>query len=268
MSINIKSEEEKIKEQKLKEGIENVKKKYKKRWNIKEKEKFHTRDTKGGINFPKSLDEVAIGEEWEDASGKKWKRTGKNTWNQISKLELYRPDVCFSCERMLSNRNEINVNMETGKCFKCHAKEEKKKIIEGKPYEPPHWRKDIRILDSFGNTVMNIQEYIEEYGDLNAYIFLMNLKKGLDEKREKGIKVNEYMYNYALQLMGEIEERRKEDVEILNDIISKFRDQGIIKNMILHEEVALITEEFHKQKGNAKELEIIRQKKKDYKKYI
>ena len=272
MSIDIKSNEEKHKKLKEEEAVEDVKSKYMKRWNIKNPEKFHFKDTDSSIDFPKSLDDVGVGETWEDSRGTEWERVGKNTWTKVSHMQRYNPNMCFNedCKRLLSNVNEINVNMVTGKCFKCHAKEEAEKIAKGEPFEEPEWRKNILIRDSFGNVLMDIQDYLEEYGDLNGYIFLTNLIDGMDEKRDDGKKVNEAMYNNANVILSQIRERREEDVELLEEIISEFKEEGIIKNRILDNEVQHLTKEFHKRKGNAKELELInsRKEKKDIRKLI
>ena len=269
MSIQVKSDEEKVIKEKQKEGVDRIKKKYMKRWNLEESEKFHMRNTDAKINFPTSLEEVDIGEVWEDnKTGKKWKRTGKKSWTRESSMNLFRPDVCMKCERLLSNHNEINVNMTTGRCYKCHAKEETEKIAKGEEYVPPSWKSEIRITNTFGEVIMDIYEYINDFGELNAYIFLTNLIDGLDQKREKGKRVNEPMYENAVFIRNKIKQERLEDISVLEDIISDFKEEGIIKNKILNKEVHQLTEEFHKRKGNAKELELIKQTKKDIRKLI
>lgn len=270
MSIEVESNEEKHRKQEEEQELQDLKKRYKDRWNIKDPEQFYTRDTeKPEIDFP-PIDVVPVGEVWEDNNGKKWKRRGNHSWTQVSKMDLYRPDTCDNCERMLSNSNEISLNMSTGKCYKCHAKEEKMKIVNDEEYDAPEWRKDILIQDSFGNIKMNIREYREEFGELNTYIFLHNLINGMDKKREEDVEVNEHIYNTAKVLMEEIKVDREEDISVLEDIISDFKEEGIIKGRILTEEVQKITEEFHKRKGNAKELEIIKKQKqkKDIRKLI
>lgn len=272
MSIEIKPNEEKHKKLKEQEAIDDVKNKYKKRWNIKDPEKFHFNKADASISFPKSLDEVSVGDTWEDSTGTEWERKGENTWVKVSHMERYNPSVCMNkeCGRLLSNVNEINVNMQTGKCYKCHAKEESEKIAKGEEFKEPEWRKNILIRDSFGNILMDITEYIDEYGDLNGFIFLTNLVNGMDRKRIDGQKVNEPLYNNAKVILSQIRERREEDVTMLEEIISDFKEEGIIKNRILDNEVHELTKEFHKRKGNAEELELInaRKKKKDIRKLI
>jgi len=266
--INIRNDEEEYKDKATKEGIERVKEKYKKRWGIKDKDRdiFYINNKKGSKGFP-SLEEAPVGETWEDEHGKEWKRVDENYWIKQSAIESYRPDKCMSCKRLLSNKNEINVHMATGKCYKCHAKEEKMKIINKEKFEDPNWEQDILIRDSFGNIIMNIDEYRQQYGDLNTYIFLTNLIWGMNRKKEEGKNINIKIYNNANNILNEIKKERLEDINILNDIISNFKEKGIIKNTILDPQVKAITKEFHKQKGNAKELEIINKKREDFKKY-
>ena len=272
MSIEIKDDEEKYKELKEGEAVDKIRDKYKNRWNIKNSEEFHLNDTKARINFPESLEEVDIGDTWEDSRGVKWERKGRNSWVKETHIETFNPSKCFNdeCGRFLSNVNEINVNLQTGKCFKCHAREEKQKIVDGVPFEEPEWKKNILIRDSFGNVMMDIKEYEEEYGQLNTFIFLTNLINGMDRKREDGKKVNEEMYNNALSIIERIRNDREEDMKILEEIISEFKENGIIKNRILDNEVHQLTKEFHKRKGNAKELDLInnRKRKKDIRKLI
>lgn len=211
-------EDEKSKEQKKRqqEGVENLIDSYKDRWGLKEGEKYYVSNHRAGKvkSFPSNAE---VGDIWEDpASGKKYKKLGEDTWSHQSNRERFSMRECGKCGRYLRNINEANVNLTTGKCYKCHAHEETLKIGRGEEYKPPKWKSDIMFTNSFGEIVMSIDEAIKEYGDIIAHGMLTQLTEAMDQMREKGKRVNEPMYENAHRYMDMLEERNGGNIDHKN----------------------------------------------------
>ena len=178
---------------------------YKKRWNIKDDDRHYFRSGGKSVEFPK---DAKIGDEWTNPkTGKKYKKDGEKSWTQVNNRERFNMRECSQCGRYLKSKNDVNVHLSTGKCIKCHAIEEKKKIVSGEAYTPPAWKKEILFKDTFGNIVMSIDEVIQQYGDLVGHGVLTQLVEGMDRMRDEGERVNEPMYENAKRYLAEIEGR-------------------------------------------------------------
>lgn len=207
---------------------------YNTRWGIKDGEKHHVGDTKVTKNFP---DHLMVGETWESGDGV-YKKIGENAWSMQKDRQRFSISECGRCGKYMRSKNEKNVYMQTGKCFTCHAKEETTKIGGGKEYKPPKWKSEIMFKDSFGNIIMDVNEMMEQYGNIVTHGVLTsvheNMNKLSDEERNN--ELHESIENKIKELEqkegGEINHKEvKAQMDDLKNQLSKNTNRELKKNI-------------------------------------
>lgn len=141
--------------------------KWMKNWNIKSQETFRLSTVR--------QKERVVGDIWREDG--KW-MIQKNGYIQSSARhpELFnesKAGVFYTCNRCKTkfldnqkNVTQIDVIYNTGKCTKCHAEIEFDKMMEGKTRKPlEEIVQNFAVKDSFGNTLMSLEEIREEYGE-------------------------------------------------------------------------------------------------------
>lgn len=163
---------------------------YLKRWNIEEKKVFDTGNTNSKLATIKRKREV--GDTWLE--NEKWhqQRNGyvfvSNTkpkpYIQQNNSDLFKYSRC-SCGKKITNANELKIFKSTNLCIKCNNQKELEVITSGKEYQPPKWKNDIIIKDSFNQPLFSIKEYEKSFGSEEANKIKQNVEKIRNEKTNK-----------------------------------------------------------------------------------
>lgn len=192
------------------------------------------------------------GEEWENpVTGKKWvRKNGLLSAGRQRKYEIPDYKKCPECEKTLESQNDINVRINTGRCIKCHATDETQQLATKGSVDVPEWRKDILIKNSMGKIVMNFDEYHKEYGDEMAYMFVNNLVKSMDYKKEQGMTINMPMYENAVQKRDALKEIVNEKVNNVKGTVERLQKEGKISDKMTDEDVQRVMEELETAKLN------------------
>lgn len=214
---------------------DDVIKSYKKRWGIKDRENFHVSDTKNTKSFP---DEIPIGETWTDRDGKVYKKIGNDSWVLKSEKKSFSISECGVCGKYMKSINEKNVHMETGKCFRCHAKRETVLIGRGEDYKAPEWKYEILFKDSYGNIVMDVNDMIKEYGNIVTHGVLQRVYESMgdinpDERnQELYTSIKKKIDQIEHEEGGEIDhEKVREEMLKVKEMISKRENETLKKKI-------------------------------------
>jgi hypothetical protein len=164
---------------------------YLKRWNIDEKKVF---DLGGGTSNVQTIKQKRkIGDTWKENDRWYQQRDGyvyisnqkplpyNLTTNRNS--DLFKYSRC-SCGKKITNENELKIFKATNICIKCNNNKELEQITSGKEYEPPKWKNDIIIKDSFNQPLVSLQEYEKSFGSNEA----QKIKTKVDKIRNERTK--------------------------------------------------------------------------------